>query len=158
MDVCCLFTSAEEFVVPFVGHKNLRREWTQMGILAWLENREILSINLARLKFWVRQKKTEWDFVYVLMRSDAQNLTSMEPLRRENNTALILLICATLKKILTFSWAAVGTVGVDSVWRTLALSLLLYSLRIGNGDWKNLMKWFLKWLNLFLTKLFLRWR
>jgi len=30
--------------------------------------------------------KNEWDFVYVLMRSDAQNLTSMGLLRRENNT------------------------------------------------------------------------
>ena len=32
------------------------------------------------------EKKQSWDFVYVLMRSDAQNLTSMGTLRREKNS------------------------------------------------------------------------
>lgn len=67
-----------KFVVPSVGHKKLRPEWTQMGILAWLENLAILSINLARIEI-LSPQKNEWDFVYVLMRSDAQNLTSMGP-------------------------------------------------------------------------------
>lgn len=105
----CVYLHQLKFVMPFVGHKNSVRNLNP-NVHSSVTRK---SQNLINQLGPHSEGKTSADFVYVLMRSDARNLTSMGCLRRENNRkAGILnpLNLATFKRLKKCFWFSSNSV------------------------------------------------